>query len=194
MAGLDNLERFFGNNNVVLFGMTGVGKTTLMNGIQRLVPIRYVSLGEISRTTDPRTPQGSQVNFLMERGGTWPISVISGLVEPYLDIKSPFVLDGVPKHPHEAEWLRDYLVQNRRTCAGLVITAAQETIQMRLQLEERAYRPETPEQTQDRIDVYNRNIKTTLALLEPVMPQVLFVENEVTSVQDTIKLIAERCG
>jgi putative ribosome biogenesis GTPase RsgA len=43
------IAKFFNTNDVVLFGITGVGKTTFVNHLQMISPLRYISLGEITR-------------------------------------------------------------------------------------------------------------------------------------------------
>ena len=158
----DLLSDLFFTNDVILFGLPGVGKTTLVEHLLREVPLRYVSLGSITRS---RVEHGDE--FLAEmvrKGGEWPLEFVLSLVEPYLNTPHPFVLDGFPKHPPEAEWLGRYLRERSRPTKVILLKASEK--QVRQSAIGRAGRSETAINIEYRIKIFRSNTQPMISILK----------------------------
>jgi len=159
-------EDFFSATNVILLGMSGSGKTTFVQNLQRLARIRYVSIGEITR---------SQIDFesnesilgLIQKGGKWPLDVVGQLIKPYLFHDSPVMLDGVPKYPDEAKWLANELAESNYPMTTLTLDIDVKTAILRQNSRDNTRRPETTHQLAERIEVYSENRNKIMDILSP---------------------------
>lgn len=159
-------------------GVMGVGKTTFVDQLQRSVPLRYVSLGAITRSIIAQ-PGGENISELMQRGGVWPLKTIQDLVKPHLAMPTPYILDGVPRHPEEAEWLAAELEQSSYPTTALILRASRQEVRRRLQTRECLTRPETLEQIEDRVNVYDANYQSIKLILGQTLYR--FVEIDTTA-------------
>lgn len=106
------------NQNTIILGIPGAGKTTLANELaSRNDAIDYISVGDISRSLDPSSPERIYLNSLFKKGA--PLGdpdFFLGLIEPYInqakDRGGGFLLDGLPKKPEEVQPLLDFLASN----------------------------------------------------------------------------------
>lgn len=179
------VAEFIDNNDLLLMGMTGVGKTTFVNHLAREVPLRYISLGEITRSaveynTDDRIAE------LMQRGGTWPLDTIVGLVRPYLDIPTPYVLDGVPKHEDEADWLARHISGRPVPTTALLLRATNNKIDERLTRRSSQERPETPEQIADRISTFSKKYEKLMTILKPELDRLVEIDTTMHTPQEVV--------
>ncbi|MEI6249381.1 MAG: hypothetical protein WCP00_02145 [bacterium] len=109
--GQAKIAKVLNTNDVVLFGITRLGKTTFVNHLQMIAHLRYISLGEITRTKIMHE-KNECVASLMREWGEWPPKDIQDLISPYI-INNPntYVLDGVPTHENESEWLVEIMME-----------------------------------------------------------------------------------
>ena len=172
-------------------GMTGVGKTTFVNHLQRSVPLRYISLGEITRSAI-NLQKDAEIRSLMEKGGVWPLKTIQDLVEPYIAQSSPFVLDGIPKHIEEADWLVSYMSTRPHQRSAVILTASEEVVRRRITDDnERTTRPETLKQIEDRIDVFNTRQRAVMLVLDRVLSRTIVLDTTDMNPSDTINKFNE---
>jgi len=181
------ISDFMGKNDLVLMGMTGVGKTTFVNHLAREVPLRYVSLGEITRSA-VEYDTDAHVTELMRRGGTWPLDVIVDLVQPYVEIPTPYVLDGVPKHEDEADWLAAHIAERPIPTTALLLWATSAKIDERLARRGGQKRPETPEQITDRITTFSKKYERLMTILRPELNRVIEID---TTMRTPRQIIAQ---
>ncbi len=182
---------FIATNDVVLMGMTGVGKTTFVNHLQRVTPLRYVSLGEITRSAISHQ-KDEKVRSLMERGGVWPLETIQGSIIPYITQPSPYILDGVPKHTEEAQWLASHIERRSHESSAIVLTASEEIVRRRIAEDnERSARPETVEQIEDRIRVFNTRHGAIMHILHYVLARTIVLDTSDMSPIDTVNKLNE---
>ena len=182
---MNAVRDFIAENDVIIMGVTGVGKTTFVEQLMEVAPVRYVSLGEITRSVAV-TLEGEHIRELMHRGGMWPLAVIQGLVEPHLAIDTPFVLDGVPKHIEEAEWLTERLTARDHPLAAITLHASRDTVHRRLSNESRLVRPETPEQIADRIAMYDEKYKTLMTIMSGVIDRIIEIDTTALTPAETV--------
>jgi adenylate kinase family enzyme len=162
-----SLTEFVMRNDVMVLGMTGVGKTTLVNHLQRLAPLRYVSLGDIVRALESFS-EDAELTDLVAAGGVWPFEKVRSIVEPFMDIPTPYVLDGVPKHEHEAEWVASRSGRRRWPLHIISLEAEVGTIRRRLASASRGHRNETVRDVEHRIETFSEKHDRILEVLAPV--------------------------
>ena len=99
--------------NIILMGLPGSGKSTLVNNI--IPRPNYISLGEITRTelqTDSELARQIQSQFA--HTNPWSADFVVSIVAPHiLKMKDTgFVLDGLPRQKSEAESLVSWASNN----------------------------------------------------------------------------------
>jgi len=182
---------FIATNDVILMGMTGVGKTTFISHLQRVTPVRYISLGEITRSAMSHQ-KDETIRLLMEKGGVWPLEVIQNSIAPYITQPSPYVLDGVPKHVEEAQWLASHMATRPYESSAVILTASEEIVRRRIAEDnERVARPETIEQVEDRIRVFNMRHGAVMNLLHYVLSRTIVLDTSDMSPVDTLNKLNE---
>lgn len=169
------LQSFFQNNNVLLFGQSGSGKTTFVQHIQRIVPLRYISMGEMTRSA-LQYDNDDEIKTLFRRGGKWPVPVIQRIVQPYLGNQAPYVLDGVPKYPDEAQWLSGVISTSPFPTTSVTLNLSTEESYRRQQLRDNSQRPETAVQLTERITTYNENQQAISEILKPFLTNVIEID------------------
>lgn len=172
----DSLHDFVTNNDILLFGITGIGKTTFINYLQREVPVRYVSLGEVTRSAIAHE-NNTHIASLIEKGGQWPLETIQDLLNPFIaNNPSPYVLDGAPRHLDEAEWMRDHMQRRERDQSAIVLTASEEVIRERLRSRNRAARPETDEHIEERIRDFKNKHDAIMGIVGCALSQTVEID------------------
>lgn len=164
------LRTFFQTTDVLLFGMSGSGKTTTVRSLQSFVPIRYVSVGEITRA-QIQFGKENQIQGLIRKGGKWPLEIIQGIIEPYMNLPTPCVIDGIPKYHDEASWLLDRLRQRDNHLATVTLHLSVDEAQRRQAERDNTGRLETMDQFTERHAVYARHHATIMDILSPALDQ-----------------------
>jgi adenylate kinase family enzyme len=169
---MDHLASFFSSHDIILLGPPGSGKTTFVEEVGRVCPIRYISIGEITRQLIQLGDQA--IERLLLEGDRWPLQTTTSLVKPYLDISDPFVLDGFPRYHSEARWLADYLLSRPHKRCIVVFSLGRSILLHRIR--RRAGRPETTEAFIRRIDNFEEQIGGILDILEQsTKPKVIWL-------------------
>ncbi len=186
------LQTFVSNNDILLMGITGVGKTTLAEHMQRIVGLRYISLGNITRA-EIKYYRNAYVAELMREGGVWPFEAVSGLLKPYIEISTPYVLDGIPKHEHEAEWLVKQASNRIWPMIAVILRVSVSTAENR-RLESLKYgqRPETPDQIKDRIDSFVKKEEILMQILSSVLGGVIELDVNGITPGNTVDILSEK--
>lgn len=173
---INRLRNFVKTNDILLLGVTGIGKTTFVNHLQRSVPVRYVSLGEITRSK-AMYENNTYIASLLEKGGVWPIETIQNILNPYiLDNPTPYILDGAPKHTEEARWIAEHMMAREHEQTAIVLNAPDNIIRERLKLRDQSNRPETNEQIEDRIKTFNEKNGIILEIVHRALSRVIEID------------------
>jgi adenylate kinase family enzyme len=163
----ERLQSFIDENDVYLFGPTGVGKTSFAVGLRAKADIGYVSIGEI---TKKKIDDGDEELLrLLQSTSPWSLGVTTRLVESSLAGESSQIVDGFPRRLDESEWLVDYrLRQNRKLgSVALILSAPDEIVWRRLL--ERNNRLEGREVFSSRLVQYRHNIVPVIKTLKRKM-------------------------
>ncbi len=156
-------EQKFANLNVILVGLPGSGKSSLIDSM--LIKPNYLSLGEITRNeVAKRRPMATSIEEKFATDDPWPPEFVVGIVAPYIltakEQGTGFVLDGIPRKSNEARTLVRWIKENglnidlvlhlhidpkialrriaTRSNAGRLETAAHYESRMRIYLKEEA--------------------------------------------------------
>lgn len=102
---------------VLLLGAPGVGKGTQAERLAELWGVPRISTGDILRANVANgTPLGVKANQIIKLGGLVPDEIMTEMVADRLghaDTTMGFILDGFPRTVPQAEWLDEYLSDNR---------------------------------------------------------------------------------
>lgn len=103
---------------VILLGPPGAGKGTQAKRIATTFNIPQISTGDLLREHVARqTPLGVKAKAAMERGQLVPDELVMGMVASRLreaDCCRGFILDGFPRTVRQAEWLDEFLEEERK--------------------------------------------------------------------------------
>lgn len=158
---------FLKETDIYLLGPMGVGKTAFADNLRRLAGVNYISIGDITRRA--LMAQAVDPVYVKREKGRIPLAAVQMIVSPYLNPNSSYILDGVPRWPDEAEWIKAHILERPFTAIALTLSASDKIILGRIQQRSLASdRPETPERIARRLEVYRNNCKTVLGILEPV--------------------------
>lgn len=191
LSRISKLQNFVNKNDILLLGMTGVGKTTLIEHLQQSITLRYISLGAITRSTLKYTPT-LQLEQLVKQGGVWPFGVIKNLIKPFIAISTPYVLDGIPKHEHEAKWIANYIATRPRPTRIISLHTGIDSIIERLGFCDRLFRTETQEDKEHRIQTFHTQYNILLNILRPNVKEVIEIETDNLDPYDVINILSKR--
>jgi adenylate kinase family enzyme len=153
--------------NVVLLGIPGAGKTTLVGELQAANPdITYISVGQISRDLPPDSDERRELDRLFEVGApVGETSFFLGLIEPHVDAakadgRGGFILDGIPKKGEEVGPLISWLSE-KGTPIDLVVSCELPALTAHDRLTERPAR----QGDRDTMQVFTNRVSTYLGSL-----------------------------
>ncbi len=142
--------------NIVMMGLPGAGKSTLVNSIKPKP--NYISLGEITRRelqTD--SDLSKQIMAQFEHNNSWSADFVISIVAPHIvkfkDVG--FILDGLPRQRSEAEELVAWANRNGvRLDLALYLDVREEVALQRISQRDSSDRLETPERYGKRMQAY----------------------------------------
>lgn len=152
---------------VIILGIPGAGKTTLVETLQELNPaFNYISLGAISRDLAKNSPERRALDELFAAGR--PIGdpalfldILSPHIDAALDRNGGFVLDGMPKKASEIRPLLDFLADKQADPEAIISCEVSPMIAHQRTLT-RASRPGDP----DTMNIFLNRTKTYLRDLD----------------------------
>lgn len=183
---------FIESHDVYLFGPMGVGKTTLVKNIEEVCDVNYVSMGEITRRAvqdgDP------QITQAIRQGGKLSLDVVQNMVSPYIVAESAYVLDGVPRHPDEAEWVRGHATERSFGAIALTLCADDETVLERIAARSSNdnSRSETPDRVAARLTVYRSNYDAIIRTLRPALQDIIHLDTSGLSPREVFNEFYEK--
>jgi adenylate kinase family enzyme len=181
MSTYNKLTNFVDNHDIYLFGPMGVGKTTFVDRFrQETASVNYISMGAITRNAlADNEPEITQV---IRRGGKIPLHIVRTLISPHINTEISYVLDGVPRHIDEAEWIKEHIVKRHLGGVALTLSANSDTIMQRIQQRSSTgERTETAERIASRLDVYTTNQEAILKTLEPTLQDIIEIDTTYSS-------------
>lgn len=155
------------NEKIILLGLPGAGKTSLINEIKKTTPVNYVSIGEITRNhLEKNSLMAPRLRELFETSDPWPSDFSVELVMPYL-LNSGYILDGVPRKLAEgAAYIQQASGANvLATCALWLDISPRESLR-RILTPERKSRPEKLQHYEQRIFMQVAETQPLVDLLE----------------------------
>jgi adenylate kinase family enzyme len=185
-----SLKRLVTTCDVVLMGRMGAGKTTLISHMQRYVPLRYLAQGEITRSILEFQPAAPIVEA-DARPKPWGFELVLDILAPLMMLPEPYVLDGLPKHPHEAAWLVEHFKSRGRSVVILVVHANVSTVRSRLNAASRAHRADSIEEIDHRITTFNENFARNIEILTPVVARVIELDSVRYRPVDLVRQVAD---
>ena len=173
----ERLTDFVKNNDIYLFGPMGVGKTTLVDNIREVADINYVSMGEVTRSAIRNGD--TRVTDIIQRGGKLPLDAVRDIISPHIGLESSYVLDGVPRHPDEAEWVKEHAMKRRFGAVALTLYADNDTVRDRISVRSASAdneRSETPDRIAARLEVYRKNKESIINVLRPALRDIIEID------------------
>lgn len=109
----------------LLYGPPASGKSTIAKNITEVLPLRYLSIGDITRKEiADDTPNGIMFKKYLDEISQYPVKLITNTVEvriaSILKNNDSFLLDGFPKYFEEAETFVD-LMQKYKFKINMII-------------------------------------------------------------------------
>lgn len=101
--------------NIIILGAPGSGKGTQAEKIAKDFNLAHISGGEsLRKEIDSGSRKGQLIEHVMEKGDLVPFETISSVIEPeILSNKDGFILDGSPRDLTQAEYLNEFLKENK---------------------------------------------------------------------------------
>jgi adenylate kinase family enzyme len=167
----ERLQHFFDENDVYLFGASGVGKTSLVKAVSSDIRLKYVSIGDITRN---RIASGDiELEAKLTSTAPWDLTTTSSLILPEIAKSESYVLDGFPRKSDEAEWLIDHLRKTSRQLGQVAVKllAPQKTVFERISA--RRGRCETPLVVQARVEQYNKESVGVLKIMHQKLDAII---------------------
>lgn len=120
------------NLNMVLIGLPGSGKSTLVDNLGDSANINYIYLGGITRTElNNDTELSRDLKSLFQTNEPWPDEFVMSILEPHiLESQDGFVLDGIPRKESEAGTLVKWLDENDVDIDLVVVLDVEQDIAM----------------------------------------------------------------
>lgn len=187
----NKVAEYVENHDIYLFGPMGVGKTTLVNNIREITPVNYVSMGEITRSAI--ADNNTEVKQMIEQGGKLPLPAIQRLISPHIDTEDSYILDGVPRHPDEAEWIKSHASRRHLGSIALTLSADSDTILDRIEQRLKSgERSETPDRIAARLAVYENNQIRILEALRPALQEIITLDTSRLTPHEVLEDFHER--
>lgn len=183
---MTNPEQSFAKLNVVILGLPGSGKTTLINSLSPKP--NYVSLGDITRqelTQDTHLAERIRAQFT--HNDPWPPEFVLEIVAPSImeSRDTGFVLDGVPRQRNEAiELIHWFATNNVRLDLVLALKIGEQVAFDRRNVPERKNRPETREQFASRVRTYLQDEDEMFALLGRMAGREIIIDVNRISIEE----------
>ncbi len=101
--------------NLIILGAPGSGKGTQAEKIAKDFNLAHISGGaSLRKEIDSGSRKGELIEHVMEKGDLVPFETISSVIEPeILASKDGFILDGSPRDLAQAEYLNEFLAENK---------------------------------------------------------------------------------
>ena len=101
--------------NLIILGAPGSGKGTQAEKIASEFHLAHMSGGaSLRKEIDSGSRKGELIEHVMEKGDLVPFETISSVIEPeILAHKDGFILDGSPRDLTQAEYLNQFLKENK---------------------------------------------------------------------------------
>ncbi len=101
--------------NIIILGAPGSGKGTQAEKIAKEFNIAHISGGaSLRKEIDSGSRKGELIEHIMEKGDLVPFDTITSVIEPeILANKDGFILDGSPRDLIQAEYLNEFLKENK---------------------------------------------------------------------------------
>ncbi len=101
--------------NLIILGAPGSGKGTQAEKIAKDFNLAHISGGaSLRKEIDSGSRKGELIEHVMEKGDLVPFETISSVIEPeILANKDGFILDGSPRDLTQAEYLNEFLAENK---------------------------------------------------------------------------------
>jgi adenylate kinase family enzyme len=173
-------EAKFATMNVVLFGLPGCGKTTLIEGL--VTKPNYLSLGVITRQEVAQNgPMAEDIKAKFANSNPWNPDFVVDIIAPHIfeaqRMSLGFVLDGVPRNKSEAESLIAKVIRKGIHVDILLHLQVSEAIALqRIAQRDNSGRLETSEHYQQRIRKYLAEEDEILNLMKDISDYYLSID------------------
>ena len=181
------IERTFASLNVVIIGLPGSGKTTLINSLSPRP--NYISVGDITRNEVLNNgPLAGQIKQRFMDDKPWDADFVISLIAPYLlglkKVREGFVLDGIPRRVGEVLPLLDWFRKNSISIDLLLnLQVAPDLALERRKAQDRKDRLELPEHYDSRIRSYLSGENEMLEILRNGSLHYLSIDTNLLSEQ-----------
>ena len=179
---MDRLKNTLNNNDIYLFGPMGSGKTTLVNSLKDgcSESVNYISIGAIIRE---RLAQGDiEATQIIRSGKKMPLEYIIATIDPYISVERSYILDGVPRHTDEAEWIKKHINRREMGALAIILSASTDVLLPRIRdRKKRESRQEDLERIHNRLTVYYDNIDKITNIIAPSLNEIIEVDATVSA-------------
>ena len=177
---------------ILFFGPPGSGKSVQGELLVKRNNWKWLSTGQMFRdSNDP------EVLARLKRGELIDDELTNKVLDHALqgiDTDNHVVLDGYPRNPSQAEWLREHLPKHGREIRCIIVfeTPKAELIK---RLASRGRAEDTPEVIERRLAIYERNTQPVLDFYQQRGVQIVEVNGlgSVNEVHKRIQQAVERC-
>lgn len=185
------LRRIAATCDVILTGPMGAGKTTLVNHLQRYVPLRYIAQGDITRSILEFEPRQDVIEA-SSKARPWDLDLVLDILSPLLLLPDTYVLDGMPRHLHEARWLLERFRERGHPVLVVALNADEEVIRRRITAPARSHRTDSDEEVAHRLVTFRTNNTTVLDILRPALVAHVELEGTGTVPMELLRQVARQ--
>ncbi len=176
------IEERFAELNVIITGLPGSGKTSLINSLS--VKLNYISLGDITRAELTADSQiGNAIRTGFQTLEPWPANFVISIVTPHLirarNEGRGFILDGVPRKASEAVALTQWTQANELPIDPLLGLQIEPRIALeRIAMRDNAGRLETIGHYETRMRVYLAEEEEMLRIMREAAKESLIINTD----------------
>lgn len=106
---------------IIMLGAPGTGKGTIGNEICKHYNLTHIATGDIFRAEiKNQTELGKKANEYISKGQLVPDEITIAMCESYLDKSDNILLDGFPRTIHQAEALKEYLINKGKKLTAVI--------------------------------------------------------------------------